>query len=310
MSGSEEDEEVFVDSASGVTPGAGALGGSQPQPEPSPEPAPQGQTAALASPWWALWCERIGAGEQGLDATRTALAFQLQAQAHTEKLAEAARAERVASAAAQQAAFETQLALRDLKFAELEGELKSLRDKEDDKEPEHREFSPRAADNPLGVVVGSERKGKKAEPCLRHYSAEKAYAYLEENGGKPPGKDFYNFQVIESAAEALFDVVEHLKLTFPVVVAKVNPKGSVDELDPTYIAERELCKVYNTVTENIYTLVGAHCMNLQFHQFSDQSGPIFKRGSRTGWYIYISIAWIINPAFGPLIRVPLRVSTS
>ena len=40
MSGSEEEEEVFVDSASGVTPGAGALGESQPEPEPSPEPAP------------------------------------------------------------------------------------------------------------------------------------------------------------------------------------------------------------------------------------------------------------------------------
>ena len=31
------------------------------------------------------------------------------------------------------------------------------------------------------------------------------------------------------------------------------------------------------MTENTYILVGAHCMNLQIHQFSDQSGPIFKR---------------------------------
>ena len=75
----------------------------------------------------------------------------MQAQAHAEKLAEAARAERVASAAAQQAAFDTQLALRDQKFAELESELKALRDKEEDKVPEHREFRPRAADR--GTMV-------------------------------------------------------------------------------------------------------------------------------------------------------------
>ena len=68
--------------------------------------------------------------------------------------------------------------------------------------------------------------GTQGRKCLRHCSGEKAYAYLEENGGKPPGKDFYNFQVIESAAEALFDIVEHLKLTFPVVVAKLNPLES------------------------------------------------------------------------------------
>ena len=53
--------------------------------------------------------------------------------------------------AQQQAAFDTQLALRDQKFAELESELKALRDKEEDKEPEHREFRPRAADR--GTMV-------------------------------------------------------------------------------------------------------------------------------------------------------------
>ena len=31
------------------------------------------------------------------------------------------------------------------------------------------------------------------------------------------------------------------------------------------------------LTENTYILVGAHCMNLQIHQFSDQSGPNFQR---------------------------------
>ena len=230
----ESEDEVFEEVAE---IGAGAGGSAA-----APSPEPEGQTAAEASPWWQTWCDRIGAGEENLDATRTTLALQLQAQAHAERLAAAARRERSASSAAQQVAFEQQLALRDAKFAELERELKALRDQEEDKEPENREFCPRAADNPFGVVVGSERSGKKAEPCLRHYAAEKAFAFLEENGGKAPDKDFYNFQVIESAAEALFDVVEHLKLTFPVVIKKVNPAGSVDENDPAYVAERELCK--------------------------------------------------------------------
>eukprot|EP01052_Picozoa_sp_SAG31_P028252 SAG31_NODE_2712_length_5208_cov_1.414563_3_plen_117_part_00 len=99
-------------------------------------------------------------------------------------------------------------------------------------------------DNPFGIVVGSERKGPKAEPQLRFYPSEKAFAYLEEKGGK----DFYNFQALESAAEGLYDVREALKLTFPVVVEKLNPSGTTDESDPQYVAEVALCKIYNTVS--------------------------------------------------------------
>ena len=52
--------------------GGGAAGTGGPVPE------PRGETAA-ASPWWKQWCARIGAGEEGLDPTRTTLALQLQA---------------------------------------------------------------------------------------------------------------------------------------------------------------------------------------------------------------------------------------
>ena len=62
-----ESDEIFEDA--GWSPGAGAgvsVG------EPSPER--EGKTAAKASPWWQTWCDRIGAGEENLDATRTSLA--------------------------------------------------------------------------------------------------------------------------------------------------------------------------------------------------------------------------------------------
>ena len=67
----ESEDEVFEEVAE---TGAGA-GGSAAVPSPEPE----GQTAAEASPWWQAWCDRIGAGEENLDATRTTLALQLQA---------------------------------------------------------------------------------------------------------------------------------------------------------------------------------------------------------------------------------------
>ena len=60
-----------------------------------------------------------------------------------------------------------------------------------------------------------------------HYVSEKAFVFLEDKGGK----DFYNFQALESAAEALYDVIGSLKATFPSVVEKLNPDGATDEND-------------------------------------------------------------------------------
>ena len=172
MDTSSGDASVFVDVVEAeAEAGASGLGAS--------EPAAEGETPA-GSPWWKAWCERIGAGETGLDATRTTLALQLQAQDHAERLAREAREAGAAQFAAQEAGYARQLALRDQQIADLQREFKALKDQEEDKEPEHREFSPRSLDNPFGVVVGSERAGKKAEPCLRHYGSEKAFAYLEE----------------------------------------------------------------------------------------------------------------------------------
>ena len=130
-------DEVFEDPLT-EPEGGGAVGTASP----APAPEPQGETAS-ASPWWQQWCVRIGAGEEGLDPTRTTLALQLQAQDHAEKLAREARAAQLAASAAQQAAYERQLALRDQQIADLQRDFKALKDQEEDKEPEHREFCPR-----------------------------------------------------------------------------------------------------------------------------------------------------------------------
>ena len=69
-------DDIFEEAVE--TLGGGAAGGGVGG---APEPEGEGQTPA-GSPWWAVWCDRIGAGEEGLDATRTNLALQLQAQDH------------------------------------------------------------------------------------------------------------------------------------------------------------------------------------------------------------------------------------
>ena len=70
MSADEEFEETVSHGEGGQEEGAavaaGAPGGAR------------GETPS-GSPWWAVWCDRIGAGEEGLDATRTNLALQLPA---------------------------------------------------------------------------------------------------------------------------------------------------------------------------------------------------------------------------------------
>ena len=83
MDTSSGDASVFVDVVEAEA-GEGASGVSAPEPERAAAAA-EGQTPA-GSPWWKAWCERIGAGETGLDATRTTLALQLQAQDHAERL--------------------------------------------------------------------------------------------------------------------------------------------------------------------------------------------------------------------------------
>lgn len=128
----------------------------------------------------------------------------------------------------------------------------------EDLEPTFREFCERAKTNPFGGP-GVTREGKELEPALRFYPQETAFKHLEEKGGK----DFYSFQAFESAAEAIYDVLEKLKVLAPTVVKGVNPKSVEDEEDPGYQAEREICKVYNSLSAVYHNVINSQLSYLQ-----------------------------------------------
>jgi len=240
--------------------------------------AAQPQAEGTDAPWWEAVCEDIVAGRQ-VDAVRAGLAVQQQSQAFAreERLAaEKAAQDRAGVEAQSGQALIAALESRDQRIADLEKSIQGLKDAKDDPEPEHREFVVRAVDNPFGVVTGSERAGSKAEPQLRHYVSEKAFVFLEDKGGK----DFHNFQVLESAAEALYDVIDGLKTTFPTVITKLNPDGVTDENDPQYIAERELCKVYNTVKAIYDNVVNPQLSYLQVEAILHKK---YGKGNEQGW---------------------------
>ena len=278
---SDSDGEVFE------VPSAAA----EPAAEPEAEPA-------AAEAWWVEVVHKIIAGDK-VPAALASLATQEKAQhfAREERLAaEAASTVRADKESASNQALLNALASRDQQLAELRHEVQAIKDKKDDPEPEHREFVSRAVDNPVGVVVGSERAGSKAEPQLRFYPTEKAFSYLEDKGGK----DFHNFQVLESSAEALFDIVGSLKNIFPVVIAKVNPDGAVDETDPQYIAERELCKVYNTVKAVYDNVVNPQLSYLQTEAILQKK---YGGSSNSGWVTQILSS--IQKSIHGLVGTPL-----
>ena len=80
---------------------------------------------------------------------------------------------------------------------------------------------------------------------------------------KKGGKDFYSFQAFESAAEAIFDVLEKLKVLAPNVVKGVNPQSAEDEADPAYQAEREICKVFNSLNAVYHNVLNSQLSYLQ-----------------------------------------------
>ena len=215
--------------------------GPSPAPEPPAERVLEAEPVVDATPWWESVCTELAAG-RAVDPTRAGLVVQLQAQHFA---SEAASARHTVEEGWQVEKLLIALESRDRKIADLEQSLKEIKLGTEDPETQHREFVPRASTNPFGLIVGAERAGPRAEPQLRHYSSdsEKAFGYLEDKGGK----EFYNFQCLESAAEALWDVIEHLRVCFPQTVAKLNPDASVDATDPAYAAEVELCKAYNTI---------------------------------------------------------------
>lgn len=233
-------------------------------------PAAEGDPAAAVEGTLDQWVleliARVGAGEalNANDKARLPVALQLQAQHHATALqaqAEAAAA-KVARAQSQQSAeilkqLHAVQASSTKEIAAVKAELEAVkRGKEEDLEPEHREFVPRAKGNPFGVT-GTTREGDEAEPQLRAYGEEVAFKYIELKGGK----DFHNFQALESAAEAIFDIKEELISLFPFVVEKVNPDGR--EESEAYEVERRLCSVFNTVSATYDNVINPQLSYLQ-----------------------------------------------
>ena len=134
--------------------------------------------------------------------------------------------------------------------------------KEEDTEPAHREYVPRSKKNTFGGLSAA-REDAAAEPALRFYNDEVAFKWIETKGGK----DFYNFQALESTAEALFDLIDSIATLFPHVVDKINPKKVVDETSAEYQVELALCRVYNTVKATTTTSSTRSCRIFSWRRF-------------------------------------------
>ena len=105
--------------------------------------------------------------------------------------------------------------------------------------------------------------------------------------------------MLESSAEALFDIVGSLKNISPMAIAQVNPDGAVDETDPQYIAERELCKVYNTVKAVYDNVVNPQLSYLQTEAILQK-----KYGSSNGGWVTQILSSIQKSIHG-LVGTPL-----
>ena len=145
----------------------------------------------------------------------------------------------------------------------------------EDLEPSFREFCPRSKDNPFGGP-GVLREGKDAEPNLRWYSTEVAFEYLRKRGGK----EFHSFQALESGCEACFDILAQLEVLLPDVVKGINPKSVEDEEDPAYQAERDICKIYNSVNAVYHNILNSQLSYLQIEAILKEK---HSKDSDNGW---------------------------
>eukprot|EP01048_Picozoa_sp_COSAG05_P006102 COSAG05_NODE_381_length_10519_cov_17.942131_2_plen_314_part_00 len=225
--------------------------------------------SALALPEWAAdLLARLAAGDRldARDQPRLQLALDLRrehaaaVQQEKAELASRAQQERaIALKEKENAALLAVIAKQDKTLETLSARVLAVEQGAvEDLEPTFREFCERAKNNPFGGP-GVTREGPELEPALRFYPHETAFKYLEEKGGK----DFYSFQAFESAAEAIFDVLEKLKVLAPTVVKGVNPQSAEDEADPAYQAEREICKVFNSLNAVYHNVLNSQLSYLQ-----------------------------------------------
>ena len=161
--------------------------------------------------WIVELVAKVGASRKLSEADQLRLPTALQLQNQHAIAVQQAKAEAAAQKVAEQQSARDSEILKQLsavkeesssKIAALEAELAAVkRGKEEDVEPQFREFVERDAKNPFGGP-GTVRGGDDLEPRLRAYPDEVAYKWIESKGGK----DFFNFQALESAAEVLFRI--------------------------------------------------------------------------------------------------------
>jgi hypothetical protein len=270
---------------------------------PSPEPAPEGP------PWWQTTIDDLGRGVVA-EAGVIQAALQLQSQAvaaaaqeradRREELRERREAEREEREQRRFDALEAARVRDAEKLTALEAKFSDQLEKEkSSKEPDFREFAPRAAGNPFGRVAPEEREGDRAEPQLRDYSGEKTWDHLEGQASKDSKstKNLHNYQALSSACEGLFDGLRLIETAFPQVVLKVNPDRVEDDSDPQYQAELALIKAYNTV-KAVYD----NCLNPQLsylqveailHRKYPQGGSFINHQSAIG-VVAAKTMWLQN----------------
>ena len=218
--------------------------------------------------WIVELVAKVGGSRKLSEADQLRLPTALQLQNQHAIVVQQAKAEAAAQKVAEQQSARDSEILKQLsavkeesssKIAALEAELAAVkRGKEEDVEPQFREFVERDAKNPFGGP-GTVRGGDDLEPRLRAYPDEVAYKWIESKGGK----DFFNFQALESAAEVLFDVRAKFAKLCPFVVETINPDRIEDEADEKYRAERELCKVYNSLSAAYDNIINPQLSYLQ-----------------------------------------------
>ena len=274
------DQSVSVgDAAEAASPAAAPSLGEVAAEDRAAAPAVPEASVEPVDDWVTELLDRLAAGDKlnASDAARVPYATQLQQQYFV--AVQQQKSESAASQLAREAAKgQTELAREAAKgqteilkqlaavkrqstddLAAVRKELDEVRKgKEEDTEPAHREYVPRSKKNPFGGLSAA-REDAAAEPALRFYNDEVAFKWIETKGGK----DFYNFQALESTAEALFDLIDSIATLFPHVVEKINPKKVVDETSAEYQVELALCRVYNTVKATYDNVVNPQLSYLQ-----------------------------------------------
>ena len=142
--------------------------------------------------WIVELVAKVGASRKLSEADQLRLPTALQLQNQHAIAVQQAKAEAAAQKVAEQQSARDSEILKQLsavkeesssKIAALEAELAAVkRGKEEDVEPQFREFVERDAKNPFGGP-GTVRGGDDLEPRLRAYPDEVAYKWIESKGG-------------------------------------------------------------------------------------------------------------------------------